>query len=284
MSAALADVHDVPSEALRLAVRAQHLQRWKIPRDDYPRTTPGYHAWRNDQKNAHAELACETLRRVGYDGATLARVASLVRKRNLGRDPEAQALEDAACVVFLETQLTAFAAGRDEEELIRILQKTWSKMSERGRARALAAPLGERARALLERALQDAGANALQSGPMSVEDVASHLQRVDKAVLKSKKVTDDDMAVNITDLFFRYKWGGTGPTPLPEDALKRLSLVDRTTDSRWLGYFDGNGRHLGVYRTIPGYYWLLRYDAALTQHWLEHVGTAADVDERYGKR
>lgn len=118
---------------------------------------------------------------------------------------------------------------------------------------------------------------------MSVEDVASQMDRVDNAIRKGKEVGDEEKAVDITDLMFRYKWGGMGPTPLPEDAMKRLKVLDRTTDSRWLPYFDGNGTHLGVYRTIPGYYWLLRFDSALTQHWLEHVGTAADVNERFGE-
>ena len=119
---------------------------------------------------------------------------------------------------------------------------------------------------------------------MSVEEVAAHLERVDKALRAGKDVADDDKKVNITDLYFRYKWGGMSPSPLPNDALKKLKLVDRTTDSRWLPYFDGNGKHLGVYRTNPGYYWLLRFDGALTQHWLDHVGTAADVEGRFGNR
>lgn len=117
---------------------------------------------------------------------------------------------------------------------------------------------------------------------MSADDVAKHLERVDKAIRGGKEVPDADKSVNITDLYFRYKWGGMGPTPLPGPALKQINVVDRTTDSRWLPHFEGNGRHLGVYRTIPGYYWLLRFEAALTQHWLDHVGTAADVAERYG--
>ena len=156
MSAALRHVIDDPTEALELAIRAQHLQRWKIPRDRFPRTTPGYHAWRNAQKRAHAELARGTLERAGYDEPTLERVASLVAKKNLVTDPEAQALEDAACLVFLELDLASFAAQRDEHELLTILGKTWKKMSERARARALVAPFDPPTRALLRRALEGA--------------------------------------------------------------------------------------------------------------------------------
>ena len=117
---------------------------------------------------------------------------------------------------------------------------------------------------------------------MSAEDVAKHLERVDKAIRGGKEVPDAEKSVNITDLYFRYKWGGMGPTPLPGPALKQINVVDRTTDSRWLPHFEGNGRPLGVYRTVPGYYWLLRFEPALTQHLLDHVGTAHDVAERYG--
>ncbi len=153
MSAALARVFDGPSEALELAVRAQHLQRWRLPRTDHPATRAGYHAWRTAQAKAHATLAVETLRPLGYDEETLGRVASLIQKKRRAADPEAQALEDAACLVFLETQLAAFAAGRDRAQVIDILQKTWTKMSPRGHAAALALPLDGPARALVEEAL-----------------------------------------------------------------------------------------------------------------------------------
>ncbi len=155
MSAALRELVGAPSEALALAVRAQHLCRWQMPRSDYPAGKAGYLRWRRDQGKEHAELARETLRAVGYDQPTLARVADLVRKKNLAGDPEAQAVEDCACLVFLEHHLDAFAEGRDDESLIDILQKTWRKMSEPGRALALRVPISDRARALLARALAE---------------------------------------------------------------------------------------------------------------------------------
>ncbi|MCB9597927.1 MAG: DUF4202 domain-containing protein [Sandaracinaceae bacterium] len=153
MTDALERVIDAPSDALRIAVRAQHLQRWRLARAAFPSTRPGYHAWRTAQGKAHAELAVETLRPLGFDEALLDRVASLVRKRGRATDPEAQALEDAACVVFLETRLEAFAAERDDDQVIEVLQKTWAKMGPRGREAALAIELSASARALVERAL-----------------------------------------------------------------------------------------------------------------------------------
>ncbi|MCA9604213.1 MAG: DUF4202 family protein, partial [Myxococcales bacterium] len=64
-----------------------------------------------------------------------------------------QALEDAACLVFLETRLEAFAVDRDRAHVIDILKKTWAKMSFRGQAAAMAVPFGPAARALVEEAL-----------------------------------------------------------------------------------------------------------------------------------
>ncbi len=143
------------SEPLRLAVRAQHLCRWRIPRDRFPMDRVGYLSWRAELSRLHAELAGELLAEVGYPAETIARVQALVRKRHLRSDPEAQLLEDAACLVFIETGLAAFAEGRDETQLLGVLRKTWAKMGERGRAEALALPVPEPVRALVTRALAE---------------------------------------------------------------------------------------------------------------------------------
>lgn len=153
MSAALGRLVPDASDALRLAVRAQHLQRWRIPRADYPEGKVGYHAWRTEEKRMHAIVATDALLGAGVDEVTAARVAALVQKKRLATDPEAQALEDAACLVFLEHELTAFARDRDHAQIIDILQKTWKKMSEPGRALALALDLPAESRALVAEAL-----------------------------------------------------------------------------------------------------------------------------------
>ncbi|KAF7585108.1 hypothetical protein BBP40_012640, partial [Aspergillus hancockii] len=46
-----------PSDTLRLAIRAQHLKRWEIPRSSYPMTKVGYHSWRSNLAKRQAELA-----------------------------------------------------------------------------------------------------------------------------------------------------------------------------------------------------------------------------------
>ena len=142
------------SEPLRLAVRCHHLCRWQFPRDRYPMTRAGYHQWRTAAARFHAEKAGEILRAVGYDEATVARVGALVRKEGLKTDSETQALEDAACLTFLESGFAEFATRHDEAKIIGIVRRTWRKMSPQGQAAALELPLPVGARSLVERALR----------------------------------------------------------------------------------------------------------------------------------
>ncbi|MCZ7684043.1 MAG: DUF4202 domain-containing protein [Sandaracinaceae bacterium] len=153
MTAALAQLTTEPSEELRLAVRAQHLCRWRLPRSSYPDGKAGYHAWRREEARRHAELAAATLREAGYGEDAVLRVGALIQKKDLSRDPAAQAVEDAACLVFLEHYAEAFARGRHEAQLVDIVQKTWRKMSPRARELAHALPLAGGVRALVLRAL-----------------------------------------------------------------------------------------------------------------------------------
>jgi hypothetical protein len=143
------------SEALRLAVRAQHLCRWMIPRSQFPMTRAGYHQWRSTLARFHAEKAGEILKSVDYEEPAIARVQSLIRKERLKSDPEAQTLEDVACLVFLEGDYIQFATAHDSQKVIDILRKTWRKMSARGQdaALSLAKDLPEPQRKLIELAL-----------------------------------------------------------------------------------------------------------------------------------
>ena len=78
------------SEALRLAVRCQHIRRWTIPRHTYAMDRRGYLRWRTTLAKFHADTAAAILRDVGYDAATIQRVQTLLRKEGLKRDPEVQ--------------------------------------------------------------------------------------------------------------------------------------------------------------------------------------------------
>jgi hypothetical protein len=142
------------SEPLRLAARAQHIARWESPRESYPPGRLGYLQWREELKEFHAERAGAILAEVGYDPETIDRVQHLIRKRNFPRDEEGRILEDALCLVFLETQLASTVAKTGEEKMIGILQKTWRKMTPQARQIALTLPMSETCRALLERALK----------------------------------------------------------------------------------------------------------------------------------
>ena len=154
MSACLEDLAPDASEALRLAVRCQHIQRWKIPRSEFPVGRLGYRQWRTELAWYHAQTAGSILRDVGYDDGLVERVQSLVRKERFKADPEAQTLEDVACLVFLRYYLPAFAEKQTEEKLVGILAKTWKKMSDAGRAAARGVVLSPALRSLLDRAVR----------------------------------------------------------------------------------------------------------------------------------
>ena len=153
MSAFLAELYPEASTELQLAARAQHLERWRIPRKSYPEGRVGYLTWRRDLKAFHAERAAEILRELGFEEPLIARVGALLRKERLKQDPDSQALEDVACLVFLAHHFAAFAEGHDEAKLVDILRKTWRKMSERGQQAALALPLDGKSLRLVETAL-----------------------------------------------------------------------------------------------------------------------------------
>ncbi len=141
------------SELLQLAVRAQHIRRWAIARGDYPMDRKGYHRWRTDLAKFHAETVAEIMRSQGYDADEIARVEALVQKKKFRSDPEGQTLEDAACLVFLESYFSDFATKHDDAKLADILRKSWAKMSARGQQAALALDLPPETRRLVERAL-----------------------------------------------------------------------------------------------------------------------------------
>ena len=140
------------SEALRLAARSQHIERWKIPRSEYPKTRKGYHKWRNALKKFHAERAGEILKEVGYDREIIERVEDLVKKKRIKTDPEAQMMEDVICLVFMKYYFHNFAEKHPDEKVIKIVRKTWKKMSETGHKAALKLEFPEKAEKLVEKA------------------------------------------------------------------------------------------------------------------------------------
>lgn len=141
MSETLGAFVRAPSEALQIAARGQHVERWRLPRADYPEGREGYLAWRREQAERHAARLTGFMAAEGYDAAAQQRVATLLRKQGIKRDPEVQALEDVICLVFLRHYALGFAARHEPEAVARILQKTARKMSPEGRAAVAALDL-----------------------------------------------------------------------------------------------------------------------------------------------
>src|SRR5262249_45346377 len=153
-------------EALLLAARGHHFRRWTVPRATYPAGRAGYLRWRRDLHQQQARELGAVLAEAGYDGATIERVQALVRKDGLGTDAEVQVLEDALCLVFLETQLSDVAARLEPDTLDRVLAKTARKMSDAGRAAIADVPLDPVSRRVLDAALaRDAVARYLDALP-----------------------------------------------------------------------------------------------------------------------
>ncbi|MDZ7851769.1 MAG: DUF4202 domain-containing protein [Halomonas sp.] len=153
MSAWLERLHEQPDELVQLAVRGQHLQRWQVPRGDYPEGRVGYLTWRRDQGQRAGETTARLMQEAGYSAEQAERVERMIRKQGLGRDPGAQAVEDCACLVFLENYFGDFSKQIDHDHLIRIVQMTWKKMSPQAHQLALGLPMSDEARGLVEEAL-----------------------------------------------------------------------------------------------------------------------------------
>ncbi len=144
-----------PSDTLLLAARSHTLRRWAIPRDRYAMTTQAYHQWRQALAELHAKEAEKILAEVGYGTDTIDAVRRLITKATWPADDDALALEDADCLVFLETKLGHFVDQWDEEKMSRVLRQTYGKMTPRAREEVAKLNLGEKDRAALDRALSD---------------------------------------------------------------------------------------------------------------------------------
>jgi hypothetical protein len=142
-----------PDDTLLLAARAHHLRRWEEPRASFPEGRAGYLRWRKAQKARHARDVEAILVSAGYGPDAVERVQALIRREHLGTDPGAQAVEDAACLVFLETQLAELVSRLEQPHLVDVIRKTAAKMSPDALALVPDVPLTAETRALLAQAL-----------------------------------------------------------------------------------------------------------------------------------
>jgi len=149
-----------PSERMQIACRAQHIERWTMPRSDYPEGRKAYYQWRQACGRMHGQRAAEIMASCGYEAAECDKVETILTKRELRQDAETQLLEDVACMVFLERYFADFyeeKADYDREKWLRIVRRTWGKMSPRGHEAALKLAEGMPAHllALLQEALAE---------------------------------------------------------------------------------------------------------------------------------
>jgi hypothetical protein len=153
MSAVLERFAPKASELLQIAARAQHIERWMVPRESYPQGRIAYLQWRKDLQQHHAKRTGELMREAGYGEDEIARMASLLRKERLKYDADVQVLEDVICLVFLEYEAPEFIAKHPDDKVRDILAKTAKKMSARGIEAAGRLALDPRLARLLAEAL-----------------------------------------------------------------------------------------------------------------------------------
>ena len=138
MSAELERLFPQADDVLRIAARGQHVERWLLPRKDYPEGKVGYFAWRREQARRHAARVGGIMAAAGYDLDAQERVGVLLRKEGIKRDSQVQALEDVICFVFVRHYFAGFAAAEPDLDMVDIVAKTARKMSAEARARLLA--------------------------------------------------------------------------------------------------------------------------------------------------
>ena len=127
-------------DAMQLAIHAQHIQRWRSPRDAYPMDRIGYLQWRKDLYKFHAQTAADLLVQAGFGEDVIDRVKQAVAKKGIKDNPDTQLLEDVTDLVFIEHYMLGFVSRHpdyDEEKWLDIIRKTWKKMSDRAQQFAL---------------------------------------------------------------------------------------------------------------------------------------------------
>jgi hypothetical protein len=153
MSACLNEHWPYSNELLQIAVRAQHIKRWHLKRSEFALGKAGYFKWRIALGIFHAQLTADIMLDHGYDNSQAQTVAAIIRKENIKSDDDSQTLEDVACLVFLQHYFETFAQKHSEEKIIRILRKTWAKMSPKAQQIALKLPLPDHLNRLVTLAL-----------------------------------------------------------------------------------------------------------------------------------
>lgn len=147
------ELDPAPSVPVQVAARAHHLRRWDMPRSDFPAGRAGYLRWRRDAKQKHAALVSDVLRAHEWPDTEIDRVGALIERKGLGTDPETQLVEDAACLVFLETQFDEMVDRLGHDHMVQIVAKTLKKMSGEAISAAASIELSAASQAVLQEAI-----------------------------------------------------------------------------------------------------------------------------------
>lgn len=131
-------------DVMKLAIQAQHIQRWQSPRNAYPMNKKGYHQWRTNLYQFHADTLATLMQTADYSKTDIDRAKQAVGKKSLKSNPDTQLLEDVSALVFIEYYMQAFVDKHpeyNEEKWISIILRTWNKVSETGQKFALSGAL-----------------------------------------------------------------------------------------------------------------------------------------------
>ncbi len=113
-------------DALKLAIHAQHVQRWKSPRDAYSMDRIGYLKWRKDLYKFHADTAGALMAQAGFGEDDIDRAKQAIAKKGISQNTDTQCVEDVAALVFIEHYMLEFANKHpeyDEGKWLDIIRK-----------------------------------------------------------------------------------------------------------------------------------------------------------------
>lgn len=117
---------------MKLAVQCQHLERWGVPRSDYPYDRRGYHTWRRAVMDYQLQRTVEALTPTGIKEEDMQWITQTLKEQGNKLNHDAQVITDTACLVFLKWYMEPFSTKHESEKVKDILKKTMRKMSETG--------------------------------------------------------------------------------------------------------------------------------------------------------
>lgn len=117
--------------SLKVAVQCQHLKRWEVERNLFPLDRKGYHQWRREVMGHQLKMTENLLVTCKVAPGEIESIISMLKNQGNKSIPEAQTIQDVACIVFLKWYFEPFAKKHDEGKVVDILKKTTRKMSEK---------------------------------------------------------------------------------------------------------------------------------------------------------